>query len=225
MKLFHSPTSPFVRKVQVALIETGQRELICDLDAVDRDTRSNDGRADPQGGFWIGTMGKRAETGRGAIYRYYRGELRKLRSGVSIPNSICFSPDGRTAYFADTRDGKILRQTVDKEGWPQGETIVFADPGSEGFNPDGSVVDAEGALWNAQWGAGRVVRYRPDGRVERVIEVEGAQTSCPAFGGPQLSTLYVTTALEGIAKPDHGQGCLYHIDVELVGLPEHAVKI
>ena len=205
-------------------IGTGHRDLICELEANNPDTRSNDGRADPKGGFWIGTMGKRAEAGYGAIYRYYRGELRKLWSGLSIPNSICFSLDGSTGYFTDTQQGRISKQPLDHEGWPKGEPGVFADPGSEGFNPDGSVVDAQGGLWNAQWGAGRVVRYSQDGEVDRIIKVAGLHSSCPAFGGPNMQTLFVTTAFEGIANPNPAQGCVYQVPVEQSGVPEHAVR-
>ncbi|GGG65322.1 gluconolactonase [Salipiger pallidus] len=205
-------------------IETGQRELVIALEADDPGTRSNDGRADPFGGFWIGTMGKKAEARRGAIYRLYQGELRRLYSGITIPNSICFAPDGKSAYYADTRDGRIMRQPLDQEGWPAGAPVVFADPGAEGFQPDGSVVDAEGALWNAQWGAGRVVRYLADGTVNCVVTFEATQTSCPAFGGAEMQTLFVTSAFEGIVSPDRFQGCLFHAEATLPGGAEHAVR-
>lgn len=206
-------------------IDTGARTLICPLEAEDASTRSNDGRADPLGGFWIGTMGKRAETGRGAIYRYYGGELRRLYSSISIPNSICFAADGRSAFFTDTKKGKIYHQALDSDGWPDGDPVLFIDPGSEGFNPDGSVVDAEGALWNAQWGASRVARYLPDGTLDRTVELAGAHASCPAFGGADLTTLYVTTAREGIDQPDPQQGQVYAIDLDIAGLPEPAVRL
>ena len=82
---------------------------ICDLESGNPVTRSNDGRADPQGGFWIGTMGWKMEKDKGAIYRYYRRELRKLFHPITIPNSICFTPSGETAYFTDTSEQKIMR--------------------------------------------------------------------------------------------------------------------
>lgn len=206
-------------------IDTGARTSVTPLEADDPVTRSNDGRADPHGGFWIGTMGKRAETGRGAIYRYHDGELRKLFSDISVPNSICFAPDGRTGYFTDTLDGQIYRQPLDAAGWPSGDKTVFVDPGADGFNPDGSVIDAEGALWNAQWGAGRVARYLPDGTLDQIVEVPGAHASCPAFGGVDLSTLFITTASAGIRQPDRFQGKLYSLDMGVSGLPESKVVI
>lgn len=160
-------------------------------------TRSNDGRADRQGGFWFGTMGKKAEKGAGAIWRWYRGELRQLFKDISIPNSICFTPNGSAAHFSDTAEGKVLKVALDAQGWPVGEPRVWLDLGRAGLNPDGAVIDAEGRFWNAQWGAGRVAAYAPDGAFLQAVETPGAlQSSCPAFGGPDLSTLYVTTALE-----------------------------
>ena len=126
-------------------IGTGESVPVVPLEEENAATRSNDGRADPFGGFWIGTMGKSAEPGAGAIYRYFRGRIERLFDGITIPNSICFSPDGRQAYLADTTGMKILRQPLDDKGWPKGNPAVFVDlAGSDGA-PDGSVIDAEGA--------------------------------------------------------------------------------
>lgn len=206
-------------------IASGAREPVCPLEADDPGTRSNDGRADPHGGFWIGTMGKSAEPERGAIYRYYKGELRLLFPKITIPNSICFSPDGHLAYFADTRQTKIMRQALDAEGWPKDTPEVFVDLSDGPGTPDGSVVDAEGALWNAQWGAGRVARYLPDGTLDRVVAVGGLHSSCPALGGPDLRTLFVTTAREDIPRPDPAQGLVYAAEVPVPGRPEPRVLI
>ncbi|MDF2234808.1 SMP-30/gluconolactonase/LRE family protein [Albimonas sp. CAU 1670] len=206
-------------------IPSGEHEPIADLDHRDPATRSNDGRADPFGGFWIGTMGKGAEPGRGGIHRFHRGAVETLFPEITIPNAICFSPDGRLAYFADTPTRRILRVALDAEGWPQGEPELFVDLAPEGLNPDGAVVDAEGALWNAQWGAGRVARYLPDGRFDRAVAVGGRHASCPAFGGEGLRTLFVTTAREGIADPDARQGLTYRADAGVAGRLEPPVKV
>ncbi|MCP1201055.1 SMP-30/gluconolactonase/LRE family protein [Notoacmeibacter sp. MSK16QG-6] len=175
-------------------IVTGTKERLVDLEGDIPANRSNDGRADPHGGFWIGTMGKRAEAAAGAIYRILDGELTRLSQGLSIPNSICFSPDGRRAYFADTPTGKIMALTLDRKGWPKGEPEIFVDLSREGLKPDGSVVDSDGAIWNAQWGASRIARYLPDGTPDRAIELPVVNPSCPAFGGAAFGTLFVTTA-------------------------------
>ena len=137
-------------------LESGEREKLCDLEADNSVTRSNDGRADPYGGFWIGTMGKACEDKAGAIYRYYRGELRQLYSDITITNAICFAPDGKTAYFADTMPSRVYRVELDEHGWPEADPVLFLDLLSDNLNPDGAVVDAEGNIWIAQWGASRV---------------------------------------------------------------------
>ena len=190
--------------------------------------RPNDGRADPAGGFWIGTMGLKAEPGAGAIYRYAGGELRRLHDGISIPNSIAFAPDGTAAYFADTPTRRIMRQPLDADGWPAGDPAVFVDLSGEGLNPDGSVVDADGCLWNAQWGAGRVARYTPDGRFERAVKIPASNASCPAFGGADLATLYVTSAREGLSNDDLKSqplaGAVFSVAAGVRGLPEPGVK-
>lgn len=179
-------------------LRDGSRAVVTPLEADRPETRSNDGRADPQGGFWIGTMGKQAQQGAGSIWRYYRGELRRLFPGISISNAISFAPDGRTAHFADTAIGKLWRVALDSDGWPVGTPKLFLDLAPKGLNPDGAVVDAAGLLWLAQWGAGRVAAYAPDGALVRSVEFEAPHTSCPAFGGPDLTTLFCTSAQEGL---------------------------
>ncbi len=193
-------------------------------------TRSNDGRADRQGGFWFGTMGKRAEPGAGAIWRWHRGELRQLFPDVTIPNAICFTPDGTAAHFADTVQGKVMKVALDADGWPKGAPQVWLDLTAEGLNPDGAVVDCEGLFWNAQWGAGRVAAYAPNGSFVRAVETPGApQSSCPAFGGPDMKTLFVTTALEHMdaaARKLHpASGQVFAFPGIAQGLPEPQVRI
>jgi len=192
-------------------LETEEIETLAELEADDTGTRSNDGRADRQGGFWIGTMGKKggADVGRGSIWRWYRGELRRIFTGLTIPNSICFAPDGRTAYFSDTVTQRVQRVALDADGWPKATPEVFLNLEPEGLYPDGALVAADGSFWNAQWGAGRVA------------------TSCPAFGGDGLATLFCTTAHEGMdasaraADPDAGK--TFAVQGVGRGLPEPQV--
>jgi sugar lactone lactonase YvrE len=193
-------------------------------------TRSNDGRADRQGGFWFGTMGKRAEKDAGAIWRWHRGELRQLFPGVSIPNSICFTPDGSAAHFSDTAAGKVMKVALDTNGWPKGDPHLWLDLDRAGLNPDGAVMDAEGRFWNAQWGAGRVAAYAPDGAFLQAVETPDApHSSCPAFGGLDFTTLYVTTALEHMdakARAKHpASGQTFAFPGTAKGLPEPQVLI
>ena len=187
-------------------------------------TRSNDGRADRQGGFWLGTMGKRAEAGQGAIWRFFRGELRRLVAGLTIPNAICFSPDGRMAHYADTARGTVWRQMLDADGWPEGEAQVFLDFGP-GASPDGAVIDAAGGFCCALWGEGCVIRHDAQGRPTHRLEVPGRHSSCPAFGGAGMREMLVTTAREGIADPDPAQGLPYLLRAPFAGLPEPKVML
>ncbi|MQQ10172.1 SMP-30/gluconolactonase/LRE family protein [Epibacterium sp. SM1979] len=202
--------------------ETGDKSLLVALEADNPQTRSNDGRADPWGGFWIGTMGYNAERGAGAIYRYFQGALRKLVPDVTISNAICFAPDRSCAYYTDTHLGLIMRQPLDpQDGWPMGRPQVFLDLSDEDFGPDGAVVDQDGNLWNAQWGAARVAAYAPDGTFEAEIPVPTPQVSCPAFGGPDLSTLFVTTAADGGLPAPAGQ--TFATETLAQGQAEHQV--
>ena len=200
---------------------SGTRELVAALEEDNPVTRSNDGRADPQGGFWIGTMGMNAEPHAGAIYRYYRGELRCLFERITISNAICFAPDGATAYFTDTFSKQIQRVALDSDGWPMSPAEVFVDLREDGLNPDGAVVDAEGNLWNAQWGAGRVAVYDAAGAFQHSVAVPARQATCPAFGGADGTTLFVTSAAVGVDDAQGGQ--TFFQDVGVKGQREHQV--
>jgi sugar lactone lactonase YvrE len=208
--------------LEVFDILTGRTDRIVALEADNPKTRSNDGRADPWGGFWIGTMAKDHEKHAGAIYRYFRGELRQLLPNVSISNAICFAPDGSFAYFADTRCQTIQKWKLNEaDGWPLGEPEQFIDLRSENLNPDGAVVDTEGNIWNAQWGAHRVAVYDPEGNFLDQITFPASQISCPAFGGANLSTLFVTSAAVGVREPLAGQ--TFFQATEALGQAEHQV--
>lgn len=203
-------------------IASGQRDLVVPLEANNPVTRSNDGRADPWGGFWIGTMGFKAEPGAGAIYRLYRGELKQIVGDVSISNAICFAPDRSCAYYTDTADGRIMRQPLEQDdGWPVGEPEVFLDFSGDDFGPDGAVVDSDGCMWNAQWGAARVARYSAKGKLLATWDLPPSQTTCPAFGGPDLTTVYVTSAADNSSDPQAGQ--TFSFETSIAGQREHQV--
>lgn len=201
---------------------------IVPLEADNPATRSNDGRADPWGGFWIGTMGKQAEPGAGAIYRFWRGEMRQLVANVTISNAICFAPDRSCAYYADTATKQVMRHGLDPDtGWPEGEGTVFLDLRADDLNPDGAVVDSGGNLWIAQWGAGRVAAYDATGRFQRAVAVDAAHTSCPGFGGDDLTTLFCTTARQGLDAETIARhptnGMTFAAPDVAQGQPEHRV--
>lgn len=178
---------------------SGKREPVAAFPH-DPTLRSNDGRADPYGGFWIGTMGKRSEQEAGAIWRYWRGEFRILFDKISITNAICFDAERSLAYFSDTRLKKIWRIRLDGQGWPSGEPELFIDLTEAGLNPDGAVIDAAGNLWSAQWGARRIACYASESGEEIAAEYfEATRISCPAFGGADMQSLFATSACQGMS--------------------------
>ncbi|MDQ1900993.1 SMP-30/gluconolactonase/LRE family protein [Paracoccus sp. WLY502] len=207
----------------VLSLEDGSLTEVAKVEADNPATRSNDGRADRQGGFWFGTMGKKGEPGKGALYRFHRGEIRKLVDPITIPNSLCFSPDGRTVHYSDTDRSIVWRQGLDGDGWPVGNRQVYLDLSAQGWSPDGAVIDADGGFCCAIWGQGAVMRFDADGNRTHEWKVGGQHSSCPAFGGPGLSHLLVTTALDGIEDPDDAQGKTYLLETGLAGLPEPQV--
>lgn len=206
-------------------LATGEGRTLCALEAENPVTRSNDGRADPQGGFWIGTMGKRAEKGAGAIWRYYKGELRCLFPGITIPNAICFAPDGQSACFTDTPTRRVMRVALGADGWPDAEPQVWLDLNADGLNPDGAVFAADDSFWVAQWGAGRVAGYGPDGSFLGAVEFPAPHTSCPAFGGAGLDRLFCTTAREGRQNPHDLDGATFAAPAPGRGIAEHKVRL
>lgn len=192
----------------------------------EHDTRANDGACDRQGRFVFGTMHEPPSGPRQAHGSFYRlnADL-SLESlalpGVAIANSVAFSPDGATLYFCDS-----LRKQIEccAYGDRLGPISTFIDLNSLDGDPDGSTVDAEGGVWNAQWGASRVVRYWPDGREDRRFTLPTKQPTRPAFGGPDLTTLYVTSAHDGMdasmRATDRHAGDLFALDPGVSGLPE-----
>jgi sugar lactone lactonase YvrE len=178
--------------------ESGTLTLHTPLEAGDKTTRSNDSRVHPGGAFWIGTMSKREEKAAGSIYWFFKGELRKLYGDITVPNSICFSPDGTIAYFTDTPTGLLMKVACDPvSGLPLGEPEVFVDwRGREGY-VDGSVVDGDGVLWNARWAGGAVDAWSPRGERLKSIALPASQSTCPAFAGPKAERMIVTSAARG----------------------------
>jgi len=168
------------------------------------ENRFNDGRCDRAGRFWVGTMSDVKRDPVGSLYRVDTDfTCIKLRNGIIIPNSLAFSPEGRTMYFADTNRHTIWSWDYHLASGAATNERVFADTGSG--RPDGSCVDAEGCLWNAEYGAWRLVRYTPRGKVDRVVELPVANPTCCCFGGEDLGTLYVTTATQRLTPEELAQ--------------------
>ncbi len=176
------------------------------------ENRSNDGRMHPSGSLWVSTMGRRAQKGAGAIYHVAKGTVIKLYSNISIPNGICFSPDGSTGYFVDSAVNHIMKVALDPEtGLPTGDASVLNDQSGNPGDVDGSVCDADGLIWNARWGQGAIDVYKPDGTKIARYAVPATQSSCPAFIGAKADRLLVTSAWQDmdadarVADPNAGQ--------------------
>lgn len=209
-------------------LSTGAITPICDVEQDLPSTRLNDGRCDRQGRFVFGTLNE--DPARAPVGSFYRLNtdltLERLPlPGIAISNSICFSPDGSLMYHCDTLTGRIMCCDYDASTGAVSGQHVFADLSGQPGSPDGSTVDADGHVWNAQWGGARVVRFAPDGSIERIVDIPSEQPSCVAFGGADLSTLYVTTAHEGMSpqkrEADALAGALFAVPLNGVrGLPE-----
>lgn len=210
-------------------VADGAMTLFCPLEADNPATRSNDCRVHQSGTFWIGTMGRKAEQGLGAIYALHRGKISMLFPGISIPNSICFSPDGATGYFADTARAVLYSVSLNPDtGLPRGEPeVLLRHTGIGGL--DGSVCDADGQIWNACWGASRIDVYSPQGERLRSLRVPAKQASCPAFVGPDLSRLLVTSAWQDMdaeaRSTDPQAGCTFLLEASARGRAEADVKL
>ena len=181
---------------------TGAREDIAKIDPDIPGLRLNDGRTDRQGRFIAGGMDEMTFEPRASVWRL-DGDRRieRLFGDVRVANGACFSPDGRVYYFADSPARAIEAFDYDVATGTPSRRRKIADSASPGA-PDGSCVDAEGFIWNAVWEGYRVARYAPDGRLDRTIEVPVRKPSCCAFGGADLSTLYIITSRAGESPED-----------------------
>ncbi|MEM0986115.1 MAG: SMP-30/gluconolactonase/LRE family protein [Pseudomonadota bacterium] len=185
--------------------------------------RMNDGRTDPVGRFWVGTMVEHAEAAggdrRGELFRFDAdGTLSVHRGGIGISNGLAFSPDGHWMYFADSTKAQVMKIAFSHGGTLMGETPFFASDG--GTAPDGAAVSADGWYFSALWGGGRIAVLSPQGERVAEIAVPASQPSCCAFGGAGLDILAVTSAAEGLegaaraADPNAGHVFLYQTDAQ-----------
>ena len=207
-------------------LASGRCTPLLTLDPPEPDVRFNDGKVDREGRFVCGTMGIHAEP-KGELYRVSAsGRSRVLANGIRISNSLCFSPDGRTMYFADSLDKAVraYRYGSDDDS-PVDEPRIFVDTSAFGSGPDGATVDADGCVWVALVQAGRLARFTPAGVLDRLVEAPTDMPSCMAFGGADLSTLYVTSIKDsgtGRAISRHpAGGHVFAIEgLGVTGLPE-----
>ena len=182
-------------------------------------TRLNDGRADRQGRFWAGSMVESGDRSAGALYCFDQQlQVASKVSGLTISNGLCWSPDSTVMYHTDTPSRRIHAYDFDAATGAIANQRCLVRT-EKGCFPDGSSVDAEGYIWNAQWGASQVVRYSPEGEVDFVLPLPVSQPTCVAFGGPRLDRLFVTSATQGFdeqtlsAEPEAGNVLVFQTNI------------
>lgn len=204
--------------------ETGRLETIAVAEADRDENRFNDCRADPQGRLWAGTMSKRRTPGTAALYRLSPGgPLERALDGTTISNGIGWSPDGRRMYFVDSTSQRIDALDFDPATGAISERRPFVEIAAADGLPDGIAIDAEGGLWVCLFGGGAVRRYGPDGALDAVVPLPVTNPTCPAFGGPDLTTLYVTSARHRLSPAQLAAeplaGALLALDPGVRGMP------
>jgi len=205
---------------------TGSLRLVCQVEPEENDNRLNDGRCDAAGNFWVGTMDNQLHRPQGAFYRVDpQGQVHHLFGDVIVSNTVAFSPAQDRLYFSDTRRHVTWQFDMDPTLGVLSNRRVFVDHSGPRDRPDGACVDAEGFVWNAIFAGARVVRYTPSGAVDQVIELPVTNPTCVCLGGPDLRTLYITTARKFLSRTqlraEPLAGSVLAVEVDVPGLPEH----
>lgn len=206
---------------------TGKTSVIVEPEAANPENRFNDGKCDRRGRFWAGSMhfAGLPRKPAGALYRLDPGlSVRRMETGIRTSNGLGWSPDNRTMYYTDTRAQCIWAYDFDLESGAIENRRTLADVPVETGYPDGMTVDAEGFVWSVNWGGWRIVRYAPDGRIERTVMLPVEQPTSCSFGGPDLRTLYVTSARDGLDEGTRARqplaGAVFAFEPGTAGLPE-----
>ena len=196
-------------------------------------TRSNDGASDVMGRLWFGTMQNNFDKDGesipikeniGKLYRVDKDNIiTTVEDNLGIPNTFVWSPDNKNFYFTDTLDGNIMKYDYDVETGNLSNKQFFANF-DRGF-PDGSTMDTDGCLWNCRWGGSCVVRYKPSGEVDQVIEMPVENITNCVFGGKDLKTLFITSANNPGKNQHELDGSLFSVNLNYQGLEDHKSKI
>ena len=194
--------------------------------------RFNDGKCDPQGRFWVGTIYEPRDPALASLHCFSRGKLQRKADGITVSNGLAWSPNGRTMYWSDTKAHTIYALDFDPANGAIANRRVFASfatkqPGQSldayGGRPDGAAVDAEGCYWSAMFEGQRLLRLSPAGEVVLEVRLPVRCATMPCFGGADLKTLYITTARENRPAEELAQqpwaGCVLALDVDVPGLP------
>ena len=216
-------------------VASGERRLLAAPPYDPAVQRFNDGKADPQGRFWTSTIHEPRDAPRAALYRFADGTLDRMAGEVTVGNGLAFSPDGRTMYWADTTahrvdaidfepaSGALSRRRVFARFAPRAAGALPEAPEAYGGRPDGAAVDAEGAYWVAMFEGARLVRLAPDGTQLAELKLPLRCPTMPCFGGPDLKTLFVTSARDKRSEAELAalplSGCVLALRVAVPGLP------
>jgi sugar lactone lactonase YvrE len=211
---------------------TGERARLAAPPYDPKVERFNDGKCDPQGRFWVGTIYEPREPALAALYCYAGGKLTRRADGITVSNGLAWSPDGRVLYWSDTKAHTVYAFDFDGAAGTLSRKRVFASwpakqPGQPleayGGRPDGAAVDAEGCYWIAMFEGQRVLRLSPAGELLREVVLPARCPTMPAFGGRDLRTLFITTARENRPPAELAEqpyaGCVLALDVDVPGLP------
>jgi sugar lactone lactonase YvrE len=212
--------------------QSGARTRLSDAPYNPATERFNDGKCDPQGRLWVGTIYEPRDPALAALYCYSQGALTKKADGITVSNGLAWSPNGRTMYWSDTKAHSIYAFDFDPATGDLHQRRTFASfapkvagapPDTYGGRPDGAAVDVEGCYWVAMFEGQRVLRLSPQGEVLREVRLPVRCPTMPCFGGADLKTLYITTASEGRPAAELADqpwaGCVLSMRVDVPGLP------
>lgn len=211
---------------------SGERERVAEPEYDPKLERFNDGKCDPQGRFWVGTIYEPREPPRASLSCFTHGKLKKEVEGLTVANGLAWSPSGRTMHWSDTKAHTIFAADFDPQSGALSRQRVFASfapkqPGQSldtyGGRPDGAAMDAEGCYWAAMFEGQRIIRLSPEGELLREVRLPVRCPTMPCFGGPDLKTLYITTSRENRPQAELIEqpyaGCVLALDVDVPGLP------
>ncbi|PXA89331.1 gluconolaconase [Caulobacter sp. D4A] len=203
--------------------------FISEIEDAGLDNRPNDSTVDAEGRLWFGTMHDAEEADSGALYRLEAdGSLTRHDAGICITNGPAVSPDGKTFYHTDTLGKVIWAFDIGADGGLSNKREFFRLEIEDAW-PDGSVVDAEGFVWTALWGGRGAIRLSPEGQIVQRVELPAINVTKPCFGGPDLKTLYFTTARKGLSDEQLAAnplcGGLFALPVDVAGQPQYEVRL
>jgi xylono-1,5-lactonase len=201
--------------------ESASFTLMFLVDAHHPDNRLNDGARDPKGRLWFGTMDNGEAERTGSLYRLDQDGPKLMDSGIAITNGPCFSSDGKIIYHTDTLNRVIYAYDVEDDGKLRNKRVFVQIEEQSGY-PDGSITDAESCIWVGLFGGWSAWRYSPDGRLLSTVRFPCANVTKLAFGGPDLKTVYATTAWKGLSDKARSEqplaGGLFSFESEVAGL-------